>query len=83
MKIWKLRMNPRWISVGHNRDERVCDSVRRLCIGGLIVGRKYRMTMSLMWPFRVDVSPFSVFDRGHCGELESEEWRRDRASKRG
>jgi hypothetical protein len=36
MKIWKLRMNPRWIPPVHNRNERVCDSVRRFCIRGLI-----------------------------------------------
>jgi hypothetical protein len=52
----KMRMNPRWIPPVDDGNERVCDSVRRFCIRGLILithGVSKPKTMSLVYPFRV------------------------------
>jgi hypothetical protein len=51
-----MRMNPRWIPPVDDGNERVCDSVRRFCIRGLILithGVSKPKTMSLVYPFRV------------------------------
>jgi len=58
-----------------------CDSVRRLCIRGLVVGRIKRDDYVLVCPVRVAVSPFGGIDRGHCGCVGVE--KSNLASKRG